>query len=107
MHLFIYMHAYWTCTLSLHDALPIFLGGGGCPAGGWGGGITGPSRSTPLAGSPLGAALPLFGKTSGTGPLARSEEHTSELQSRPHPVCRLLPEKKKASREPSLDVSLS
>src|SRR5690554_7527465 len=25
----------------------------------------------------------------------RSEEHTSELQSRPHLVCRLLPEKKK------------
>src|SRR6266498_1117044 len=27
-------------------------------------------------------------------PLARSEEHTSELQSRPHLVCRLLLEKK-------------
>src|SRR5690554_7345322 len=27
--------------------------------------------------------------------LVRSEEHTSELQSRPHLVCRLLPEKKK------------
>src|SRR5690554_7401884 len=26
--------------------------------------------------------------------LIRSEEHTSELQSRPHLVCRLLPEKK-------------
>src|SRR5439155_25494773 len=30
-----------------------------------------------------------------TGPLPRSEEHTSELQSRGHPVCRLLLEKKK------------
>src|SRR3989442_11832527 len=29
------------------------------------------------------------------GALARSEEHTSELQSRPHLVCRLLLEKKK------------
>src|SRR5690554_7535376 len=29
--------------------------------------------------------------------LARSEEHTSELQSRPHLVCRLLLEKKKSS----------
>src|SRR5690554_7616838 len=29
--------------------------------------------------------------------LARSEEHTSELQSRPHLVCRLLLEKKKAA----------
>src|SRR3989442_9578247 len=28
-------------------------------------------------------------------PTARSEEHTSELQSRPHLVCRLLLEKKK------------
>src|SRR3989442_10366176 len=30
--------------------------------------------------------------------LSRSEEHTSELQSRPHLVCRLLLEKKKSSR---------
>src|SRR5690554_7462667 len=30
--------------------------------------------------------------------LDRSEEHTSELQSRPHLVCRLLLEKKKKSR---------
>src|SRR3989442_8707138 len=30
--------------------------------------------------------------------LFRSEEHTSELQSRPHLVCRLLLEKKKNSR---------
>src|SRR3989442_4870977 len=29
----------------------------------------------------------------------RSEEHTSELQSRPHLVCRLLLEKKKTKRE--------
>src|SRR5690554_7414033 len=29
---------------------------------------------------------------------ARSEEHTSELQSRPHLVCRLLLEKKKTKR---------
>src|SRR6202043_4207730 len=30
----------------------------------------------------------------------RSEEHTSELQSRPHLVCRLLLEKKKTTRRP-------
>src|SRR3989442_9603189 len=30
--------------------------------------------------------------------VARSEEHTSELQSRPHLVCRLLLEKKKKSQ---------
>src|SRR3989442_11496524 len=37
----------------------------------------------------------------GTGKAGRSEEHTSELQSRPHLVCRLLLEKKNArSRDP-------
>src|SRR3989442_6224332 len=36
--------------------------------------------------------------TLGTG---RSEEHTSELQSRPHLVCRLLLEKKKLTRPAS------
>src|SRR5436305_10358974 len=34
----------------------------------------------------------------GVGDPARSEEHTSELQSRPHLVCRLLLEKKKKKR---------
>src|SRR3989442_10748516 len=42
----------------------------------------------------------------GHGNLLRSEEHTSELQSRPHLVCRLLLEKKKrkgtARRKPSI-----
>src|SRR3989442_2522318 len=33
----------------------------------------------------------------------RSEEHTSELQSRPHLVCRLLLEKKKHRVEPSAE----
>src|SRR2546422_7137588 len=35
--------------------------------------------------------------------LSRSEEHTSELQSRLHLVCRLLLEKKKRDIAPSLD----
>src|SRR2546422_1675034 len=35
------------------------------------------------------------------GPKPRSEEHTSELQSRLHLVCRLLLEKKKTSTLPS------
>src|SRR2546430_681529 len=35
------------------------------------------------------------------GPLIRSEEHTSELQSQSNLVCRLLLEKKKTSRAPS------
>src|SRR2546422_4280142 len=37
---------------------------------------------------------------------ARSEEHTSELQSRLHLVCRLLLEKKKANIRYKLDSSL-
>src|SRR5215813_11012869 len=36
-------------------------------------------------------------RSSGRGP--RSEEHTSELQSRPHLVCRLLLEKKKKTEK--------
>src|SRR3989442_5639346 len=37
--------------------------------------------------------------------LARSEEHTSELQSRPHLVCRLLLEKKKKKTKEHLITS--
>src|SRR5690625_7082505 len=44
---------------------------------------------------PLLVALPLFAGASLLCALARSEEHTSELQSRGHLVCRLLLEKKK------------
>src|SRR5436305_11029293 len=42
-------------------------------------------------------------------PAGRSEEHTSELQSRPHLVCRLLLEKKKREHGggPSLHLSLA
>src|SRR5436305_4561353 len=43
-----------------------------------------------------GVRLTQPGAVLGTiGYMARSEEHTSELQSRPHLVCRLLLEKKK------------
>src|SRR2546429_4314049 len=65
-------------TLSLHDALPICAARGG-PAGP----RTGPAGQAPL---PAGR---------GRGRPGRSEEHTSELQSRLHLVCRLLLEKKK------------
>src|SRR5690554_7289178 len=37
--------------------------------------------------------------------LGRSEEHTSELQSRPHLVCRLLLEKKKNNNTQTPDVT--
>src|SRR5437870_7442841 len=65
-------------TLSLHDALPICL----CAA-----------EPAAAPGTPGGAAVP--GDVPGGLPYPRSEEHTSELQSRGHLVCRLLLEKKK------------
>src|SRR5690554_7216785 len=39
--------------------------------------------------------------------LVRSEEHTSELQSRPHLVCRLLLEKKKTAYETATNGSMT
>src|SRR3712207_7954485 len=88
-------------TLSLHDALPI----SGQPGGAVGGGAVrlpagayrrrGVGR---LAYAGAAAALPqrvlLHGGLLGDS-LPRSEEHTSELQSRQYLVCRLLLEKKK------------
>src|SRR3954453_9166294 len=60
-------------TLSLHDALPIYRG-----------------RRAPMS------AGRLFARCARNIPRAlRSEEHTSELQSRPHLVCRLLLENKR------------
>src|SRR5687768_18584337 len=64
-------------TLSLHDALPIFLLRLACqPADNSG----------------------LFDGATAPRPNSRSEEHTSELQSRLHLVCRLLLEKKKKTK---------
>src|SRR3989442_15172081 len=69
-------------------------------------GVTGGLVATDESGTVdivTGSARVLVGLTPRTSPtsfalaagLARSEEHTSELQSRPHLVCRLLLEKKK------------
>src|SRR5690625_7092816 len=70
--------------LSLHDALPIC---GSCPE----------IMTTP---SPTRSrARPIRPRVS--SPPTRSEEHTSELQSRGHLVCRLLLEKKKQLRHVS------
>src|SRR3712207_9281959 len=74
-------------TLSLHDALPICRP----PAGGAGPGAGWRCRRPPP---------PAPGRGRNGGPRAgrgwpRSEEHTSELQSRQYLVCRLLLEKKK------------
>src|SRR5436305_9145649 len=51
-----------------------------------------------------GAEAVLPARAGGRLSVRRSEEHTSELQSRPHLVCRLLLEKKKKSR-PILDIA--
>src|SRR5438876_11821132 len=68
-------------TLSLHDALPISKANTRPP---------GPTRR-------LMATVwsPTLAPTSTHTPPSRSEEHTSELQSPVHLVCRLLLEKKK------------
>src|SRR3712207_7881823 len=88
-------------TLSLHDALPIsFTPPEGLPSttrmcGGFGRGTAG-SVASPVVVSAF------FGSSSSSGramtkaaTATRSEEHTSELQSRQYLVCRLLLEKKK------------
>src|SRR3989442_4269883 len=83
-------------TLSLHDALPI--SGVDWVINMWGFGTLTPYAAWAATGRPLDAGhgivllafCPLFAAL-----YPRSEEHTSELQSRPHLVCRLLLEKKK------------
>src|SRR5436305_6555565 len=70
-------------TLSLHDALPIL---GTSPAS-------------------LAAAASTNASRMNSSSADRSEEHTSELQSRPHLVCRLLLEKKKKEDHPLLTIN--
>src|SRR5437899_5273664 len=74
-------------TLSLHDALPISL-----------------LNPATLAWASTGANK--FDVYDEEGWTLRSEEHTSELQSLRHLVCRLLLEKKKIRIYPSMDFDL-
>src|SRR3712207_7427774 len=76
-------------TLSLHDALPISSGAVGCSARGT---VPRAPRGSPRCSS--WSAPRAWPPGCGAGS-ARSEEHTSELQSRQYLVCRLLLEKKK------------
>src|SRR3712207_9344228 len=80
-------------TLSLHDALPISVLFVACVSGG----IASLNHRL-LAGNPPGCGF-LCRSASRSAELRvachRSEEHTSELQSRQYLVCRLLLEKKK------------
>src|SRR3712207_9222584 len=76
-------------TLSLHDALPIWWAsswGRGTPC--WCG------RGTRSASSAIWPGWS-WRRTTTCATCKRSEEHTSELQSRQYLVCRLLLEKKK------------
>src|SRR5690554_7779085 len=59
------------------------------------------ARPAPAAKPDSGLELRPTTPRHGSGHLGgeRSEEHTSELQSRPHLVCRLLLEKKKKSKD--------
>src|SRR3712207_7056807 len=85
-------------TLSLHDALPISMLAGMAFA-------NAPVAAVHALAYPIGAifhvphglsnALVLMGVLRFNLPAARSEEHTSELQSRQYLVCRLLLEKQK------------
>src|SRR3712207_8692395 len=76
-------------TLSLHDALPISAGGTSWPsANAW---SDSARRAAAASNSPHASTS---GSASGSTTW-RSEEHTSELQSRQYLVCRLLLEKKK------------
>src|SRR2546422_5443272 len=76
-------------TLSLHDALPIFSTGSLENVQH----LVGRPGFTLTMGSALDRAI-----------VARSEEHTSELQSRLHLVCRLLLEKKKNNQDQLLRI---
>src|SRR2546422_7289630 len=73
-------------TLSLHDALPIFS----C--------TTSASSSSPVWPGCSPASACASSNRLWSTRWIRSEEHTSELQSRLHLVCRLLLEKKKKKK---------
>src|SRR5262245_64287479 len=79
-------------TLSLHDALPIFAMK--CPK------CQAENRAGAKFCEDCGASLATPCRACGAELTPRSEEHTSELQSLRHLVCRLLLEKKKRQHRP-------
>src|SRR5690606_41742634 len=86
-------------TLSLHDALPIFVGALLAEPAVEMQFVAGAARRIGveyLVVTSLGT-FPMFGLMQCTASM-RSEEHTSELQSRENLVCRLLLEKKKQNK---------
>src|SRR3712207_7667663 len=84
-------------TLSLHDALPISRTSGACYAP--------PGRFCRTTAKPSSCWCSTSSKRSGRfWTTRRSEEHTSELQSRQYLVCRLLLEKKKKKETEGLPM---
>src|SRR3712207_6940838 len=83
-------------TLSLHDALPILLHGPRTTLGPpWSKDHRTALAATIVAASPAVSGRAARPSGARTRRPPRSEEHTSELQSRQYLVCRLLLEKKK------------
>src|SRR3712207_6852087 len=80
-------------TLSLHDALPIWFR--------WS--VYTPARWRLPGCWPPAACLDWWWRTT-RGGRTRSEEHTSELQSRQYLVCRLLLEKKSTTTKPTSTI---
>src|SRR3712207_8449089 len=89
-------------TLSLHDALPIFLII--VTNNEWGISTPASTQHGDLRISDRGKAFGM--KTRTINGNDRSEEHTSELQSRQYLVCRLLLEKKKQHISSEISTSL-
>src|SRR5690606_41869602 len=92
-------------ALSLHDALPICRArrsaGRASPRAARAG-----SRASSARGGNSTASRPGRAPETDSPDAARSEEHTSELQSRENLVCRLLLEKKKKTKGSSLSLTL-
>src|SRR2546427_5591912 len=80
-------------TLSLHDALPILSG----PLQ-----LFGREHELSFGASWSRQRRHAPGYTNAYGPVGRSEEHTSELQSQSNLVCRLLLEKKKKNNKKNI-----
>src|SRR5690606_39735821 len=85
------------CTLSLHDALPIFVQGDDRIAKVFPQNYQSPGQNAANTDLKVSQGMANFYEYDhlGNTRIVRSEEHTSELQSRENLVCRLLLEKKK------------
>src|SRR3712207_7638426 len=91
-------------TLSLHDALPIWVPWARIAFPHARASVCVPRAITTVTALVLGCASTCSTSASAPGASrsARSEEHTSELQSRQYLVCRLLLEKKNTNHTSSL-----